>query len=63
MIAAIEQTTWDLIAQIGLWFIFLPALVVGLLVYIAIQITVERRENQRYAGKWGLAAQSKSDTE
>lgn len=63
MIVALEQTTWDLIGQIGVWFVGLPLLVGGLVAYIAAQIVTERRANQRTAGRWGLAAKNSRDTD
>lgn len=61
MILAVEQTTWDLIGQIAVWFVGFPALVIGLLVYIAVQIRNERIENQRFEGRWGLKATKNTD--
>ncbi len=63
VIVAVEQTTWDLISQIGVWFVGLPLLVGVLLVYTAYQVTLERRANQRTAGRWGLAAKNSRDTD
>ncbi|MDO9353203.1 MAG: hypothetical protein Q7T55_05880 [Solirubrobacteraceae bacterium] len=63
MIVAVEQTTWDLIGQIGVWFIGLPLLVGVILAYTAAQIVTERRANQRDAGRWGLAAKNSRDTD
>ena len=63
MIVAVEQTTWDLIGQIGLWFVGLPILVGVILAYTAAQIVTERRANQRTAGRWGLAAKNSRDTD
>lgn len=62
MIVGVDQTTWDLIGQIGVWFVGFPLLVGILAFYIYGLITVERRENQRTLdGRWGLAAKAKSD--
>lgn len=63
MIIAVAQTTWDLIGQIGVWFVGFPLLIGGLAAYIYAQIVNERRENQRLAGRWGLAAKSRTDDE
>lgn len=59
MIVGIDQTTWDLIAQIGTWLIGFPLLIGILGAYIAAQIAVERRENQKLDGRWGLAADAR----
>ncbi|MBJ7470951.1 MAG: hypothetical protein JHD16_06590 [Solirubrobacteraceae bacterium] len=63
MIVAVDQTTWDLWGQIGVWLIGFPLFIGILVLYIAAQITTERRENQKLAGRWGAKSQSKSDTE
>lgn len=63
VIVALEQTTWDLIGQIGVWFIGLPILVGVILAYTAAQIVTERRANQAEAGRWGLAAKKSRDTD
>jgi hypothetical protein len=63
VIVATSQTTWDWIGQIGVWFVGFPILLTGLGAYIAFQIAAERRENQKTAGRWGLAAKSKRDGE
>lgn len=63
VIVAVEQTTWDLWGQIGVWLIGFPLFIFILVTYIAAQIAVERRENQKLGGRWGLKAQSKHDTE
>lgn len=61
MTVAIDQTTWDLIAQIGTWIVGFPLLIGILGAYIAAQVAVERRENQRLDGRWGASAASESD--
>ncbi|MBO9534519.1 MAG: hypothetical protein J7513_16220 [Solirubrobacteraceae bacterium] len=63
MIIAVEQTTWDLIGQLGVWLVGFPLLIGILVTYIAAQVIVERRENQRLAGRWGLAAKSRTSDE
>ncbi|MFT4036461.1 MAG: hypothetical protein QM679_12880, partial [Patulibacter sp.] len=63
VIIGVEQTTWDLIGQIGVWFVGFPLLIGILAVYIYAQVVVERRENQRLEGRWGLAATSRSTDE
>ncbi len=63
MIVAVEQTTWDLWGQIGVWLIGFPLFIAILVVYIASLITTERRENQALNGRWGLAAKNKHDGE
>lgn len=63
VIVAVSQETWDLVSQIGVWFVGLPLLVGILLAYTAAQIVAERRENQRSAGHWGLAAKKSRDTD
>lgn len=63
VILAVEQTTWDLWGQIGVWLIGFPLFIAILAIYITGLITTERRENQKLAGRWGLKAQAKRDTE
>ena len=63
MIIAVEQTTWDLIGQISVWFIGFPLLIGILVTYIYAQVKVEQRENQRLQGRWGLAAKSRTSDE
>ncbi|MDQ8047012.1 MAG: hypothetical protein AAGC46_07920 [Solirubrobacteraceae bacterium] len=63
MIATISQTTWDLIGQLGVWFVGFPLLIGGLSVYIYAQIVAEKRENDKVNGRWGLAAKVKNDAE
>lgn len=63
VILAVEQTTWDLWGQIGVWLIGFPLFIGILAVYIAAQITTERRENQSLNGRWGTKALAKRDDE
>lgn len=63
VILAVEQTTWDLWGQIGVWLIGFPLFIFILVTYIAAQITTERRENQKLNGRWGLKAAAKRETE
>jgi hypothetical protein len=63
VIVATSQTTWDWIGQILVWFVGFPIFLGGIGTYIAVQIVAERRENQKTAGRWGLAAKSKRDGE
>ena len=63
MFLAIDQTTWDLIAQIGTWIVGFPLLIGILVTYIAAQVAIERRENQRLDGRWGASAAAKNDSE
>ena len=63
MIIGVEQTTWDLIGQISVWFIGFPALLVFLGWYIFRQVVNERRANQQLEGRWGLDAKSRQSSE
>lgn len=63
MIVAVSQLTWDYAGQIGLWLVGLPLLVTIVAGYIYFQIVAEHRENQRTAGRWGLAAKNSRDTD
>lgn len=63
VILAVEQTTWDLWGQIGVWLIGFPLFILILSLYIAAQITTERRENQKLNGRWGTKAAAKRDTD
>jgi hypothetical protein len=63
VLATVSTSTWDLIGQIGVWFVGFPILIGGLSVYIYAQIIAEKRENDKISGRWGLAAKSKNDAE
>jgi hypothetical protein len=63
VLATVSTSTWDLIGQIGVWFVGFPILVGGLSVYIYAQVVAEKRENDKIAGSWGLAAKTKNDAE
>ena len=63
VIVAVEQTTWDLWGQLGVWVIGFPLFLAILGGFITFQIIAERRENQRLSGRWGIKAQSQNDDE
>ncbi|MEH3055423.1 MAG: hypothetical protein PGN13_15700 [Patulibacter minatonensis] len=63
MILAVEQTTWDLIGQIGVWIVGFPLLIGILGWYIVAQVVNERRANQQLEGRWGVAAKSRASEE
>jgi hypothetical protein len=63
VIVAVEQSTWDLWGQLGVWLIGFPLFLGILGTYIAFQIITERRENQKISGRWGLKAKSQDDDE
>ena len=63
VILAVDQTTWDLWGQIGVWLIGFPLFIGILVVYMYAQITTERRANQQLDGRWGAKAKSKRDSE
>lgn len=63
VIVAVDQTTWDLWGQIGVWFILFPLFIGIIGTYIFFLIVAERRQNQQYEGRWGLKAKSKRDGE
>lgn len=63
VIVAVDQTTWDLWGQIGVWFLLFPAFIGILATYIFFLVTAERRQNQSLNGRWGTAAKNKRDGE
>ncbi|MFM9140643.1 MAG: hypothetical protein ACKOTH_09040 [Solirubrobacterales bacterium] len=48
MVTAASYAFWVDVGLIGVFFVAVPALVTGLIVFAAVQAMAERRENQRY---------------